>query len=72
MSSETIAYLETGAAPRILASGGKLVQGRNQDFRLKNHLPQKFIFSSDFGHFILEIGKKWNKIKYNKTFEFYS
>ena len=25
---------------------------------IKKHLPQKFIFSSDFGHFILAIGEK--------------
>ena len=30
-------FIEAGAAPRIFASGGKLVQGRTQDFRLKTY-----------------------------------
>ena len=39
---------------------------RNQDFHFKKRLLPKFIFSSDFGHFILKIGEK-SKIKENKS-----
>ena len=54
---------ESGAAPRIFASGGKLVQGhRYPGFSFLKHLPPKFIFSSDLGHFILKIGEK-SKVK---------